>query len=120
MIEMLMVSIGGFSGAVVRFAISKQLNAKSKSDLPIGTLLINLTGSFLLGLLWGLKIKGHIYSLCGIGFMGAFTTFSTLQLEAEESRRLGKKFVFIRYLTYSYVGGITLAFIGSSVGRLFL
>jgi CrcB protein len=82
MIELLSVAVGGFFGAICRFGLSRSL--QKKRIFPIGTLAVNLTGAFLLGLLAGIQLKGNGYLLLGIGFMGAFTTFSTFKLESEQ------------------------------------
>lgn len=113
--EILFVSIGGFVGAISRFVISKKL--QNGKVFPIGTLTVNLIGAFLLGLIFGLKVDGTLYSLLGIGFMGAFTTFSTLMLEAVTLQQKEKKNLYYRYLLSSYSFGIILAFFGLWVGR---
>lgn len=115
--EILLVSIGGFIGAISRFIISKQMQERNKTGFPIGTLTVNLLGAFLLGLLLGLNVKAELYTLLGTGFMGAFTTFSTLKLEAEQLRKSQKKRHFIIYLLSSYILGIILAFCGHLIGR---
>ena len=86
MSEIIFVSIGGFFGAISRFAVSKSVKSRKKTSFPVGTFAVNLMGSFLLGLLIGMHLKGDHYALLGIGFMGSFTTFSTLMLESEQLR----------------------------------
>ncbi|WP_090832021.1 MULTISPECIES: CrcB family protein [unclassified Bacillus (in: firmicutes)] len=112
-----MISIGGFLGAVSRFTLSSYVKKKKPSAFPVGTLLINLLGSFLLGILVGIRTEGLLYSLFGIGFMGAFTTFSTFQLEGYQLKKkeLGK--LFYLYLILSYGGGLLLAYMGIIMGR---
>ncbi|MDR6998269.1 fluoride efflux transporter CrcB [Neobacillus niacini] len=117
MTEVLFVSIGGFFGAIGRFVISKSLQKRSQSGFPIGTLTVNLIGAFLLGFIVGIPIKGHLYSLLGIGFMGAFTTFSTFKLELAGLKKSKKNKHFFRYLVISYLAGIILAFLGILVGK---
>jgi fluoride exporter len=114
MSEMIFVSIGGFFGAMSRFAISR---IQTKSGFPFATLTVNLIGAFLLGLLLGLDVQGSLYSLVGIGFMGAFTTFSTLMLEAVNLKKAEKKKMYYSYLLSSYAIGIILAVCGLIVGR---
>jgi CrcB protein len=119
MMDILFVAIGGFFGAIGRFALSKQIQGNSKTAFPVGTLTVNLAGAFLLGLLVGLQIKGYFYSLFGIGFMGAFTTFSTFKLESEQLRRTRKGKSLFGYLTITYLVGVILAFCGLMVGKAF-
>ncbi|MFL6562662.1 MAG: fluoride efflux transporter FluC [Bacillus sp. (in: firmicutes)] len=118
MSEIILVSIGGFFGAISRFALSKKIQNESRTDFPSGTLTVNLIGAFLLGFLFGLDVEGSVYSLLGIGFMGAFTTFSTLMLEAIKLKKGEKKKLYYYYLLSSYSFGTILAFCGLMLGRL--
>ncbi|MEH7158662.1 fluoride efflux transporter FluC [Neobacillus drentensis] len=111
----LLISMGGFFGAISRFAISKKL--QYSNSYPMGTLTVNFVGAFLLGLAVGLQLQGSLYSLVGIGFMGAFTTFSTLMLEAVKLNKEGKKKWYYSYLLGSYGGGIILAYSGLLLGK---
>ncbi len=80
-IDYLMVFIGGSIGAVCRFAISIQMKRIISTEFPLATFLINLTGSFLLGLLLAWGPGSLVQLLLGTGFLGGFTTFSTFQVE---------------------------------------
>jgi CrcB protein len=113
----ILVSIGGFFGAISRFVISKRIQGSITTGFPLGTLAVNLTGAFLLGMLTGMQINRHIHALLGIGFMGAFTTFSTLKLESEQLRKDKKYKSFYQYLVLSYSLGILFAFCGLIIGR---
>lgn len=110
--NVLLIAIGGFFGAIGRFVISVLSKKYIKSFIPIGTLLVNASGSFLLGVLLGKGIQGHIYSFFGVGFMGAFTTFSTFKLELVQLWKSKQKFMFLLYLTLSYLLGTVLAAVG--------
>ncbi|MCM3568869.1 CrcB family protein [Neobacillus mesonae] len=116
MTEILLVAIGGFFGAIFRFILSRKL--KGTSGFPFGTFSVNLFGAFLLGLLVGLEIHGYVYTLFGVGFMGAFTTFSTFMLESEQLRMSGKDMVFFSYVVASFTLGICLLFCGIIIGNL--
>ncbi|MED3762869.1 CrcB family protein [Ureibacillus terrenus] len=113
-IKLILVGIGGFAGAVSRFAMSKALNWQE--SLPIGTLTVNLLGAFLLGTLTGAEGNKMMVLLFGAGFLGAFTTFSTLKLELTRLYIKNKKY-FLLYTAISYIGGITLAFLGYVIGK---
>jgi CrcB protein len=102
------VVIGGFVGAILRYAISKKINL----SLPYGTFLVNLTGSFLLGYFWYHGISETEYALLGSGFCGAFTTFSTFKLEVFQLNTSKGKIVSLTYLLLSYLSGIIFAFFG--------
>ena len=115
MIEVFYVAAGGFFGAICRFILSRSL--QKKRIFPIGTLVVNLIGAFLLGLVAGMHVKGHGYSLLGIGFLGAFTTFSTFKLESEQLRKKKKNSYFYTYLAISYTFGVGLAYVGIVIGK---
>ncbi|MDR4948023.1 fluoride efflux transporter CrcB [Neobacillus cucumis] len=112
------VAIGGFFGAMSRFGLSNLIKGKYPTTFPFATLLINLLGSFLLGIIVGANLGNSLRLLLGTGFMGAFTTFSTFKLETIQLHEKGKWNVLILYLITSYLFGILLAFIGIRFGIL--
>ena len=114
----LMVGIGGFFGAISRLWVSQFVSKRFVSGFPAATLVINLIGSLLLGIMVGSGIKGSLLMLLGTGFMGAFTTFSTFKLEAIQLHMDKRKKEFILYNVLSYGGGILLAFLGIELGML--
>jgi fluoride exporter len=116
LLHICMVGIGGFFGAVARYAISKHVNNKSTFHIPIGTLTVNLAGAFLLGILTGAKADTTMVLLVGTGFMGAFTTFSTLKLEMTQMYKNNHKKKFFLYTLLTYGVGITLAYFGYLLG----
>jgi fluoride exporter len=116
LLHIFMVGIGGFFGAIARYSISKQLNNKSTFEVPVGTLTVNLLGAFLLGLITGSKADTMILLLFGTGFIGAFTTFSTLKLEMTQLYMNKHKKTFILYTLITYGFGIILAYLGYLVG----
>ncbi|NOV03310.1 fluoride efflux transporter CrcB [Paenibacillus planticolens] len=107
-----LVSVGGFVGAISRFQLGTYMSRRFPSSIPYGTLTINLLGSFLLGLLMKYHPFDNWKLLIGTGFMGAFTTFSTLNLESMKQLRSGQWQAWMIYTMLSYTGGILLAFIG--------
>ncbi|MEO4052367.1 fluoride efflux transporter CrcB [Solibacillus sp. CAU 1738] len=75
---MILVAIGGFFGAIVRYFISSLLRIQT---FPIATFIINITGSILFGIVVGLDVSKTWYYLLATGLLGAFTTFSTFSFE---------------------------------------
>lgn len=85
-VQVVAVAVGGALGAAARFAVSRLARTYIDAALPYGTLLVNITGSLLLGILAGLvaaavKFPPFLFALLGTGFCGAFTTFSTFATE---------------------------------------
>jgi CrcB protein len=83
----LLVGLGGFIGANARFVVARLVGALFETRFPLGTFVINVSGSFLLGVLGTLvaqKVMPNSESMrlaLGVGFLGAFTTFSTFEFE---------------------------------------
>lgn len=118
-INLLLVGVGGFVGAISRFAITKKMNLYS-SEFPAGTLFVNLSGSLLLGFIAGMYANEMIVLLFGVGFLGAFTTFSTLKFELTDLYLKKNKRTFFIYITLTYGFGILLAYLGYLIGALFV
>lgn len=116
-VHIFLVGIGGFFGAIARYSISNHLN-KSSFSIPIGTLTVNLCGSFLLGIITGLKADPMILLLFGTGFLGAFTTFSTLKLELVKLYMGNQRKTFLVYTIMTYGMGISLGFLGYIIGNI--
>jgi CrcB protein len=82
----LLIGIGGFLGANARYLVAVWVAERLGSAFPYGTLLINVSGSFILGLLGGAIAEGILVHpnwrlFFAIGFLGAYTTFSTFSFE---------------------------------------
>lgn len=84
--------------------------------MPFATWAINLSGSFLLGLLAGAAWGDNVSLLLGTGFMGAYTTFSTFNVENVQLAREKKWKTLALYVGTSYVFGIVLAYGGDLLG----
>ncbi|UMT74913.1 CrcB family protein [Staphylococcus roterodami] len=114
MIATLLVMIGGGFGAVVRGALTDYCNAKFKSQLPIPTLIVNLIGSFLIGLIMGMAISNTwLPALLVTGFLGGLTTFSTLAKELTLMMTPKLKLThFINYSLLQFIIGFIACYIG--------
>jgi fluoride exporter len=83
----LLVGVGGFIGANARFVVARLVGALFDTRFPLGTFVINVSGSFLLGVLGTIVVQKIMPSseamrlALGVGFLGAFTTFSTFEFE---------------------------------------
>lgn len=84
MIVVFMAVAGGF-GAGARFVVDGVARSRFRTALPLGTILINVSGSLLLGLLAGLiassTVPAGLETVVGVGFLGGYTTFSTTNVE---------------------------------------
>lgn len=80
----LAVALGGAVGAVLRFLVDRGITARWAPTFPAATLLINVTGSFVLGVVTGLSaVLGPVWTLAlGTGLCGGYTTFSTAMVDA--------------------------------------
>jgi fluoride exporter len=77
------VGLLGGIGALLRFQVDGMVSSRLKPAFPLGTLLVNLTGSLILGLLVGLGFTGDDLLLAGTATIGSYTTFSTWMLESQ-------------------------------------
>lgn len=115
-----LIAVLGAAGALARLGVSNAVDARS---FPVATLLINVTGSFALGLLvaWGAtKLSRDVGSAVGIGFLGAYTTFSTFSVEATLLADDGRVPVAALYVAASVGLGIAAAVLGVALGRSLL
>lgn len=120
--ELLVIGLGGFLGSTSRYLLQNLVTAKVPIFFPVGTLLINLIGSFLIGLFFGFIEKNHWFSpevrlFLTIGFCGSFTTFSTFAFENLELLREGNYLNFAIYTTLSVGVAILLVWLGYVVAK---
>lgn len=120
MIEWVGVAFGGFLGACARFFIANRINARWSKNFPLATFLINISGAFLLGFVYTAARPNNVLdfwmrSAVGIGFIGAYTTFSTWMYEGTTlwDRRAIKTLVF--YLLVSLFVGLLGSWVGSKI-----
>ncbi|HEY3402853.1 MAG TPA: fluoride efflux transporter CrcB [Ohtaekwangia sp.] len=113
----LLVGTGGFAGSVARYLLARSVDLRVASLIPFGTLVVNVLGSFILGLVFSVALKKPEESeawrlLVGVGFCGGFTTFSTFALE---NLQLFQQKHFTEFLIYTGVS-ILLCLLGTGLG----
>jgi CrcB protein len=107
------VALLGGLGAVARFVLD---GAVSYASFPLGTLAVNLTGAFALGLLFGATTNEDALRLAGAGFIGAYTTFSTWMLETHRLGEDGGGRRGLANVGVSLVLGVLCAWLGRALG----
>ncbi len=114
--KLLAIGLGGAFGASSRYLIYYYFERFHRSDFPWATLLVNLSGSFLIGFLWGFFDRYYISPgmrmFIFIGILGSFTTFSTFAFDILSLTRDGQFRLLLTYLLATNVLGIGLAFAG--------
>ena len=112
------VAIGGALGAMARYAVSTWIFSISSHKFPYATLSVNVLGSFVMGLLFVFIVEraalpAEMRGLLMIGFLGAFTTFSTFSLDAIGLWQNGHLFLALVYVLATVV--LCLVSISSSI-----
>jgi CrcB protein len=108
------VAVLGGVGAILRFLLDGGIAQRLGRDFPFGTLIVNLTGATLLGLLTGLALTGTALVLAGTATLGSYTTFSTWMLE---THRLGED-GDVRAAVLNAVASLAAGVAASAVGRM--
>jgi len=122
-LKYLMVGIGGFLGSVLRFWLGSFIGGRLGARFPYGTFVINVTGSFLIGMiLTVLATKAHWSPnwryLIPISFIGGYTTFSTFEYETLRLFQDGQLFTAMLNITLSVVVGFAGVWVGAVAGRI--
>ena len=134
------VALGGALGSLSRWGVSEWVRARgvdpASGDFPWGTLVVNASGSLLIGLVYGLlgsgllgsgllgsgaaraADAGPVHLFAAIGFLGAFTTFSTFSYETLALMQHGHTAKALGYAASSTLLGVALAFAGVAAGVL--
>jgi fluoride exporter len=110
---LLFIGLGGAFGAVSRYLLSNWAHALWEGRWPVGTLLVNMLGSFLIGIVFVLIERQLIHpdwrSVLMVGFLGAFTTFSTFSLESIALMENGHTAHALGYMAVSAISCVLMA-----------
>lgn len=119
----LMIGAGSFLGGVGRYLISQWVQAKFLSSFPLGTLVVNVVGCFLIGIVFGLNSK---YNVCQAwqlflttGILGGFTTYSAFSVETVGLMKQGQFGLAMSYVALSLLLGFGATFGGWSLVKVF-
>lgn len=122
MTNYLIIGIGGFLGAIARYAVSAWIGQRWGRSFPLGTFAINVSGSFLIGLLMALFTERFMVNpqwrlFLAVGFLGAYTTFSTFEYETGSLLRDGEWLVAALNIGLSVVAGFAALKIGEIISK---
>ena len=117
-----LVGLGSFVGGALRYLISTWMKNACSQSFPWGTLMVNLVGCFLIGVIFALFSRfcstSHPWCLLlTTGLCGGFTTFSTFANESLQMLQTGQWGGFITYVSISVIAGICLTALGYWVGK---
>ena len=120
--SLLIVGTGSFIGGAMRYLLSTLMKSVCGQGFPWGTLMINLLGCFLFGMLFAVFGKSSatdntLYLLLTTGVCGGFTTFSTFANESVQMLQQGNTWGFVGYVATSVVAGLALIALGYGVAK---
>ncbi len=111
------VAFLGGCGALARFGLTLLVADRLHPHLPVGTLAVNVSGAFLLGLLAGASIEADARLLLGAGLLGAYTTFSTWMVETQRIGEAGRRRIAVANVVLSIASGLAAAALGRWIGQ---
>ena len=111
---LLFIALGGASGAVTRYLLGSWAHKLWEGNLPVGTLMVNVLGSFGIGVVYVLLVEKQLIhqdwrGVLMVGFLGAFTTFSTFSLETINLMEAGHITLAVAYMLASAVLCVVMA-----------
>jgi CrcB protein len=117
-----LIALGGAGGAVSRYLVDTFVSERVGAEFPWGTFVVNMTGSFVLGLLFALAVERNVLPSdirlpVMTGFVGAYTTFSTLMLETWRLAETGSTVAATANIVGSVAVGLIVMAGGLVVGR---
>jgi CrcB protein len=107
--------IGG-TGSVLRFLVDGTVSAVAGRDFPTGTLVVNISGAVILGLLTGLALSHDAALLAGTAAVGSYTTFSTWMLETQRMAEERQRLKVVLNVVVSLLLGVGAAALGKLIG----
>ena len=118
--SIVLVMVGGAMGSLARFLMGGFAQRYVNNGFPIGTLIVNLVGSFIIGLLWGVfenQSGNQLRAFLFVGVLGGFTTFSAYSIETLNLFRDGNIRLALLNILLNNVLGILLAISGLAVSK---
>lgn len=121
--SILIAGLGGFIGTALRFGVTRFFQVYYPSGFPWGTFSVNILGSLIIGILFGLSEKGELMSpewriFLTVGLCGGFTTFSSLSLDAFILMQDREWLRFIAYTGLSFTLGLFAVYLGRTLIKM--
>jgi len=110
------LTFAGGAGSLARYGVDRAVTFRAHERFPYGILLVNVTGSFLLGLLSSWSHPGPGLKIVELGFIGGYTTFSTWMLDTDRLGEDGRTRAAIANVVVSVALGLGAAWLGRTVG----
>jgi CrcB protein len=110
------VALLGGMAALLRFVVDGAIAERAGSEFPWGTLAVNLSGAFVLGLVAGFALHGDALLLAGTGVLGSYTTFSTWMFETHRLAEEGDPWAAVANIVLSLALGIGAVALGRTIG----
>jgi CrcB protein len=107
--------LGGI-GAGARLGVVSAVSSLSGGSRPLGVLVVNVSGSLLLGLLVGLAVRGSLFVLAGAATLGSYTTFSTWMLQTQRLAEDGRRWAASANVLVSLLLGVAAIIVGRKIG----
>ncbi len=122
--KMAWLTVAGAIGTLCRYGLGGWVQRLIPTAFPWGTLAVNATGCFLFGIVWSLAeqrmlISGQTRLILLVGFMGAFTTFSTFAFETSQMLDDGEWLLAAGNMLLQNISGVILVLAGIALGRFF-
>jgi fluoride exporter len=122
MINIIIIGIGGFIGSIARYGMALWIGQRWGRSFPLGTFVINVSGSFVIGLLMTLFTERLLANpqwrlLLVVGFLGAYTTFSTFEYETGTLVRDGEWMIAGMNVVFSVLAGFIALKLGEILAK---
>jgi CrcB protein len=116
------LTVAGALGSVLRYAVDQVVRGRGRSDFPSGILVVNVSGSLLLGLVVGSSLHHGVspywVTVAGTGLIGAYTTFSTFAFDTHALLERGRWRPALANVVVSLGAGLGAAALGLALGSL--
>ncbi|WP_321299720.1 fluoride efflux transporter CrcB [Marinifilum fragile] len=121
---LLLIGMGGFLGSISRFLVGQALHRFFDTVFPIGTMTVNIVGSFIIGVVYSLAERDNLISpeirmFLAVGFCGGFTTFSSFAFDKLNLLKDSGFLYLSLYLGGSVFLGLLAVYLGTQINKLF-